>query len=79
MVFNKIDLYREKNYDAFVDNEAKMEIEEGLQGSLEHQFGHKSVLVSAVTKENIDELRNQITEMVRDEYHTRYPYLAKQW
>lgn len=79
MVFNKIDLYRERHFDRFLEDEAKDEIEEGLQGSLEHQFGHESVLVSAVTKENIDTLREKITELVKTEYHTRYPYLAKQW
>ncbi len=79
LVFNKIDLYREQNYDPFVDEEAIEEIELGLKGSLEYQFGHSSIFVSAHTKENIDTLRNQLIELVKSEYHTRYPYLAKQW
>ncbi len=78
-VFNKIDLYREKYYDPFLDPEAKDEIEEGLQGSLRHQFEHDNVLVSALTKENIDELRDKLIDMVREQYQIRYPYQARQW
>ena len=79
MVFNKIDLYREKNYDPFLDQEAKDEIEEGIKGSLEYQFAHPSIFVSAHTRENIEKLRETLVEMVRNEYHVRYPYVAKQW
>ncbi|MCB0638200.1 MAG: GTPase HflX, partial [Lewinella sp.] len=79
MVFNKIDLYRERNYDPFTDEEARQEVEEGLKGSLEYLFGHQSVFVSALQREGIDELREKLLEMVKLEYHQRYPYLAKQW
>lgn len=79
LIFNKIDLYRQQNYDPFVDEEATDEIEQGLKGSLEYQFGHSSIFTSAHTKENIDTLRDQLIELVKVEYHTRYPYLAKQW
>jgi len=78
-VFNKIDLYREKYYDPFLDEEAKQEIEEGLQGSLRHQFEQDNVFVSALTKENIDALREKITELVKEQYRVRYPYQAQQW
>lgn len=78
-VFNKIDLYREKYYDPFLDEEAKKEIEEGLRGSLRHQFGHDNVFISALTKENVDVLRNKLTEIVKEQYHIRYPYQAKHW
>jgi GTP-binding protein HflX len=79
MIFNKIDLYRERHYDPFTDEEARQEVEEGLKGSLEYQFGHDSVFVSALQKEGIDELRAKVLAMVKEEYHQRYPYLAKQW
>ena len=79
MVFNKIDLYREREFDDLLDEEGKLEIEEGVKERLRHEFGENLVMVSAITKENIDELRQQITGMVRKEYHQRYPYLAKQW
>lgn len=79
LVFNKIDLYRELNYDSLLDEEAKQEIEEGLHGSLQYQFGSEAIFVSALSKENIDVLRQRMIDMIKAEYHTRYPYLAKQW
>ena len=79
MVFNKVDLYREKNYDLYVDDEVKEEIEAGLKQRLEAQFEQESVLVSAITKENIETLRSKMMEMVKAQYHIRYPYIAKQW
>ncbi|MGH1436632.1 MAG: GTPase HflX [Lewinella sp.] len=79
MIFNKIDLYRERNYDLYLDDEVKEEIESGLKQRLEAQFDQESVLVSAITKENIDTLRSRMMEMVKAQYHVRYPYIAKQW
>ncbi len=78
-VFNKIDLFREKNYDPFIDEEAKAEVEEGLKGSLKYQFEHDNIFVSAVTKENINLLREKLAEMVREQYKVRYPYQVKHW
>lgn len=79
LVFNKIDLYREKYYDPFIDREAKEEIEEGLQGNLRHLFDHDNVLISAKSKENIDLLRSKMLEMIKEQYKIRYPYHAKSW
>jgi len=78
-VFNKIDRYRELYYDQLMDEEAKQEIEYTLQASLRHQFEHDNIMVSALTKENINELRDRLTQMVREQYEIRYPYQAKQW
>ncbi len=79
LVFNKIDQYRTDNYDPFLDEEAKAEIEEGLQGSLKHLFGYDTIFVSALTRENVDALREKIIQMVKEQYKVRYPYQAKQW
>ena len=79
LVFNKIDLYRERNYDDYVDEEARQEIEEGLKGNLRHTFDTDLVFLSAKTKENLEELRNRLQEMVRAQYLVRYPYQAKHW
>lgn len=79
MVFNKIDLFREKNYDLYLDGEAKEEIETGLIKRLENTFEQESILVSAISKENIDGLREKMTKLVEKEYHVRYPYIAKRW
>lgn len=79
LVFNKIDLYRERNYDPFIDDEAKKEIEEGLQGNLRYLFEHDNVFISAVTKENMDILRTKLIEIVEEQYKVRYPYQVRQW
>lgn len=79
MVFNKMDLYRERNYDELLDEEGKQEIETALKESLEYQFGHESIFISAETGENIGQLRMKLLDIVKHEYHTRYPYLAKHW
>ncbi len=78
-VFNKIDLFRKKTYDPFVDEEAMQEIEEGLSGSLKYQFQHDNILVSALSGENINLLRERLIKMVKELYEERYPYQARQW
>ncbi|MEN0005761.1 MAG: GTPase HflX [Bacteroidota bacterium] len=79
MVFNKIDLYRKRYYDQLVDNEVKQEIEQSLRDSLRHQFDQENILLSALSKENIPELRQRLAEMVSDIYKIRYPYRVKYW
>ncbi len=79
LVFNKIDLFREENYDLYLDEEGREEVEEGLRARLENEFGHDAILVSAHSKENIDVLRSRLVEMVKEEYQATYPYVAKHW
>ena len=79
LVFNKIDLFRERNYDLYLDEEGKAEVEEGLRKNLESEFGHEAMLISAHTRENIDQLRTRLVEMVKGEYQATYPYVAKHW
>jgi len=79
LVFNKMDLYREKYYDDLLDEEGKREIEEGLRGSLRYLFDCENIFISAKTKENVDELRRRILEMVKEQYEIRYPYRVRQW
>lgn len=78
-VFNKIDLYRERYFDDFVDKEAAKEVEEALKGNLRHMFEHDNVLVSAVTKENMGELKQKLKELVKEQYTVRYPYKTQYW
>ncbi len=77
LVFNKIDLFRKKNYDLYVDAEAKQEIEEGIRGNLQYQFQHENVFISALSKEGIPNLREEILRLVKDQYMVRYPYQTK--
>jgi GTP-binding protein HflX len=77
LVFNKIDLFRERNYDLYLDEEGRDEVEEGLRKSLESEFQNESLLISAHTREGMDLLRERLVAMVKDEYQTTYPYVAK--
>jgi GTP-binding protein HflX len=79
LVFNKIDLYREKYYDDLLDEEAQKEVEEGLKGSLSHTFESELIFISAQTKENMDELRERLKAIVKEQYQIRYPYKVQHW
>lgn len=79
MVFNKIDKYRDLYFDPLLDEEGKQEVEEGLKQGLSNQFGENNVFISALTKENMSELRTKLTEAIQEQYHVRYPYQAKYW
>ena len=79
LVFNKIDLFRERNYDMYLDEEGRDEVESDLVKGLRAEFGQEALLVSAETKENIDTLRERVTELVRVEYRQTYPYVAQGW
>ena len=79
LVFNKIDLFRERNYDLYLDEEGRDEIEEGLRQRLENEFGKEAIFISAQSRENVDQLRQKLVSMVKGEYQATYPYVAKHW
>lgn len=79
LLFNKMDLYRERNYDKLLDEEGKKEIETNLKTQLEREFGHQNVFVSAATRENIEGLRQKLLNMVRAQYLVRYPHEVQHW
>ncbi len=79
MVLNKIDLYRKRNYDAFLEPNIKEQIEEEMQERLRHEYSHEVVLISATTGENIDKLREMLKTFITDAYAVRYPYRVKEW
>lgn len=79
MVFNKIDAYRARYFDDYLDEEMRKEIESELQEKLINRYEHDNVFISALSRENIELLREKLTTLVRDLYEIRYPYQAKQW
>lgn len=79
MVFNKIDLYREKYFDDLLGAETKIEIEQELCSHLKNEFEHEAILISAKNGENVPLLREKLTALIMDAYETRYPYQAKNW
>jgi GTP-binding protein HflX len=78
MVFNKIDLYRERYFDDLLDQDTRRELEADLQQQLRNTYG-ENVFISAHTKENIDDLRERMTRMVKESYVVRYPHQVKGW
>ena len=79
LIFNKIDLFRERNYDLYLDEEGREEVEEGLRKGLEAEFQNEALLLSAHSREGMDQLRARLVAMVKDEYQMTYPYVAKHW
>jgi GTPase len=79
LIFNKIDLYRENNFDKYLDEPTKLQILTDLEAKLKNTYGHETMFFSAVTKENLEVLREKMIEMIKVLYHERYPYYAKEW
>lgn len=79
MVFNKLDLYRERNFDELLDQETKNEILEETQKRLTNTYDTETIFMSALAKENLMEFRAKLEEMVKQHYEIRYPYQTKTW
>ncbi len=73
-IFNKMDLYEEKNLDQWLEESTKKEILEDLYERWNNETSGNAVFVSAIEKRNLDQLRQSILEKVRDMYRVRYPY-----
>jgi GTP-binding protein HflX len=78
MVFNKIDLYRERWYDDLLDDATKAEIEADLRDRMLHTYG-ESVFISAHSKEGMDDFRERLTRLIKETYVVRYPHQVKSW
>lgn len=74
IVFNKMDLYEEKNIDEWIEADVRHEILRELREKWEHNTDGNCIFVSATERLNLDALRNLILAKVRDLYHVRYPY-----
>ena len=79
LVFNKMDLYRERYFDKMLDTETKQEIEAELIESKMKLHGEHTVFISAITKENMAEMREKLRIMVTEMYEERYPHQTKFW
>jgi GTPase len=79
MVFNKLDLYREKYLDALLDDATKAEIEAELLDNVRNKYNSECVFVSAVDKENVETLKEVLGRVIKEQYVIRYPHQARQW
>jgi GTPase len=73
-IFNKMDLYRQKYFDEWISDEVKQDIERDLKEKWIGLTNNNCVFVSAIEKQNIEELRTIILHKVRDMYQVKYPY-----
>ena len=73
-VFNKMDLYEERTFDAWLEETTKKEILNDLEERWQRETHGNAVFVSAIEKKNVDQLRKSILEKVRQLYKIRYPY-----
>ena len=73
-IFNKMDLYAERTFDEWLEDSVKEEILRDLKDKWDQITNNNCVFVSAVEKNNIEALRGQILEKVRNQYQVRYPY-----
>ena len=74
IVFNKMDLYKEKHFDKYLPEDVKAELLLEFEKNMTSMMNTNCVFISALEKENIETLRNLMILMVQDMYHKRYPY-----
>ena len=73
-IFNKMDLYKKKYFDEWLEDEVKEDILRELKERWNTVTNKQCVFVSAIEKQNIEELRTVILHKVRDMYQVKYPY-----
>src|SRR5688500_3222012 len=73
-IFNKMDLYEQRTFDEWLEEDTKKEILDDLKERWLRETDGNAIFISATGKRNIDYLRKQILEKVRQLYKIRYPY-----
>lgn len=79
LIFNKVDAYREKNFDLLLEQEVKKQIISELQEKLANQHQNATIMISALKKENINDLRELLRQEIEERYQEIYPYKVKQF
>ena len=74
LIFNKMDLYEERTFDKYLTNEIKTDILNELKNTWMQKSNAHCVFISATEKNNIEELRTMLTDLVKEQYQIRYPY-----
>ncbi len=74
IIFNKMDLYRKRNFDEYLNEEVKAEILDELKTKWQKETNGNCEFISAINKEGLDQLRSTLLESVQAMYKKRYPY-----
>ena len=78
-IFNKMDLYEERNFDPWLEDEVRAEILNDLYERWQRETDGNAVFISAIEKRNIEQLRTTILNRVKELYKIRYPYRSEHW
>lgn len=76
VIFNKMDLYEQKNFDEFTPQEIKTGLLKELQDSWMARTHDNCIFISAAHNRNTAELRDLLFNKVKKLYLERYPYKA---
>ena len=76
-VFNKMDIYEAYTFDEWLDENAKKEMLKNLEERWQIATNNNAVFISAAERKNIDVLRNDILNKVKELYKIRYPYKSE--
>ncbi|RYY63859.1 MAG: GTPase HflX [Chitinophagaceae bacterium] len=74
IIFNKLDEYVAKTFDAWLDDATKADLLRELEERWQRETNGNALFISALQRTNIDKLREVILEKVRELYRIRYPY-----
>lgn len=77
LIFNKVDLYAEKNFDEWLDDAVKKELMNDLHRKWDNLTHGNALFISALQKENIERFREFLLDKIREQYEIRYPYLTQ--
>lgn len=74
VIFNKLDEYVSKTFDAWLDEPTKQDLLRELEERWQRETGGNALFISALQRTNIDKLREVVLQKVRELYRVRYPY-----
>jgi GTP-binding protein HflX len=76
-IFNKLDLYEEKVFDPWLEDEVKQDLMLQLVNRWVTLTNGNCVFISALERRNIDQFRDTILKKVKALYKERYPYMTQ--
>jgi GTP-binding protein HflX len=79
VIFNKMDLYEQKQFDEFLPEDVKRNLLSDLKQSWMNKTHDNCIFISATENRNTSELRQLLFEKVKKLYLERYPYKAGYW
>ncbi len=79
VIFNKMDLYEQKQFDEYLPDEVKKNMLTELKESWMARTHDNCIFVSAIQNRNTAELRELLFQKVKKLYLQRYPYKAGYW